>query len=284
MFDAVTFDPQTFDTPVKVVETYDGDYPKRLRVPETGREWDVSPGGVVITSNIHDAFLLAHDGITAVEFQPELTPEFIAAAESPSKEFVETLKFLYGARAEVINEDFVSYDEAEFDMEISDFKNTPVYAPVIRDLTEHWAFTFSFLHAFKVFHGFEYGPDHNWTMPRPIPTPYFHYDKNVYMRALFNTAGKRAWILDGRPTREHANWLSRMSGCGLDLKVERNQKLCEIYPIHVAGLGSISFVTGDQVIKGKSGDLFDKLICNVSGHSSPQDFEEGDHRLFYRIS
>ena len=282
------FDPKSFEAPVEVIETYDGDFPKRLVLPTQEREIDVSPGGIIITQDIQDAFLLAHDGITAVEFQPELTPEFSESALAMEEDFYKRCLDLYELRRE--DDDFTKNQFLQLirakgwgGSVLSD----PKFSPIIESLTDHISFSVLFLTAFREWHGYDDEPCSNFTRPSPGGAQFFHFDQGGYARALFNALGKTTWSIDERISVENARKL--LSNFNPE-KDEARKFLAFNKNIRRSAQGSVSFVAGTAVIgetyEIRGSDLVSKedVIKNVSVHTAPLDLEYKEPRLFHMIS
>jgi len=270
------FDPKSFDTTVEVIDVYEGGYPKRLALPSQRLEFDVSPGGVVEITNIQHAFLFAHDGITQVEFQPKLTPEFLDAARNPDAQMIDFVMYAKHLISDFLNTSHFPTTSVR-DSLVEKFGELAVECPILLPITnifdEQVLFVRSFLQAFKIpdKERVEYFFRDVNAAPEEM---FFHFDRGNRGRALFNIAGKTTWTVDARVTEaEAAALIDKGRREAISSQMLR-------YPIRKAKHGSISFVRGSGILDSES--CIEQAIRDLSVHASPQDFVQGeDARLFF---
>jgi hypothetical protein len=267
----VMFDPKTFKTPINVLND-DYGFPEKLYAADgTNRSWGVSPGGFIQTQDIHDAFLLAQDGITCVEYVPALTPAFEAAARDPSPEFIQMLQAL-----EYMSDQSLCITTRAPYLDIP--MESDVLRPYLIDRLYNSHFARAFVNAFASYINNSWGVGDE-TVYTDAPVPYYHVDRMYKARALFNSAGKTTVRYDGRISAEIALKLVRDRELDKRERLHISDELRSDYLDSRAALGGALFLKGSGVL----GDDFsaDDIIRNLCVHSSDFDFSKKDQR-FYR--
>lgn len=136
----------------------DNGYPQRITVksdPDNEqRSFDVSEGGVIQGRKMSDLFLIAHEGVTAVEIPAKLSDEFRSALTSPSDDLRANLRAIYALRAGIksFEADGVFSDRA--DRLAPNLKNSSFAPELVRLFRQDWLMRVGVSNVLYAKHGF----------------------------------------------------------------------------------------------------------------------------------
>lgn len=277
MFDAAHFFQKS------EVENGAQGFPARVHVPAfeemSERVLEVSEGGVIKTPYLHDAFLLAHDGITGVIQERELSAEFYAAADAAItgdvyfpgilKEVFETRQ-QYTGSADTKRERSLEnrlFKSAVHKITQREQMSDPVFTQAIEDAYDLWPFLYDWEHFLK-HKGDDEQNIERWyqsiycQMNQEQSAYFFHVDHNRYARVLSSYIGQATQYIDVRLNHEfiEAAIDNSFEDRSFNDVVER-----EGFPIRSSKVGNRMF------IKGTTGfvDTHENAIRNLLVHSSP---------------
>ncbi|MAI61377.1 MAG: hypothetical protein CBB87_02675 [Micavibrio sp. TMED27] len=269
------------DTKVDILNDDQG-YPTHVvALDGSDRRWEVSPAGVVVTNEIKDAFLIAHDGITGVDYAPSYSDQFKERIRDADPQFLHLVTQVDNAWKMVQHDDRaksrewfdrkLEYVEQQYQGDIE------IVRPYIDKVKADYHFTLDFMYQMaKCYRGTVVETNRD----QGFPTPQLHVDSRSCIRALSNDGGNAASFIDARVEQEFADELFRLSRVGFVVESRENlhRNLLEQYSDKLKSFstGGIAFMNGTGFISKEFNSQ--NLIRNLLVHMSPE-MREGQSRV-----
>lgn len=250
-------------------------YPEQVLTP-SGLVLPVSKGGIVRVSSVRDVFVLAHDGVAAVELERKLSADFYEAAQNADVALIESMRAGVKLFSRHLSGEIDQVEYAEGRRAISGLNSNPVLLQMFQDFEEFPEIVYTLRDRLaKSFDGQKQYVDFRDAEHGRIES--IHFDGNA-LTGLFYYVGKTTEVIDGRMQPKDLSYFSNMLCPGF-VTGRDVAKLKRKYGVATPQIGNGLFLKGERSLEQdvmQAGyfyddpDAFMACVRNLPAHAAPE--------------